>query len=407
MSGAAFLLGINLSIAGLLACAFWVVASWSVRPYPGRLIALSYLLGMIYYACEFMIPFMAKPRLGVVAAFSVMLGATAAFAIGLVKEFERQPPWRSIAIMLLACPIAVYLTQDLPRQSLVRMYAYQAPYAIVLGICLAAIWSAAPRRGRLGVALLAIIACSALHFLAKPIMARALGGWGSDAGNYIQTAYAFVSQSTGTVLAVAAALSTLAILVKGALESATAKSEVDNLSGLYNRRGFERVAGGVFDAADLTRQPLTLIVADIDHFKSINDRFGHAAGDQAIRAFATLLSTAAGEHVIGRIGGEEFAIVIKGADLVAARMLAEGARSAISHTRLDELNEQTITASFGVAERMRDETLHDLMRRADLALYDAKRAGRDCVRVAPYLVGLARDSRTSSARGFDTPVAKR
>ena len=89
----------------------------------------------------------------------------------------------------------------------------------------------------------------------------------------------------GTVLAVAAALSTLAILVKGALESATAKSEVDNLSGLYNRRGFERVAGGVFDAADLTRQPLTLIVADIDHFKSINDRFGHAAGDQAIRAF--------------------------------------------------------------------------------------------------------------------------
>lgn len=408
MSGAAFLLGINLSVAGLLACAFWAAASWNVRPQPGRLLAFSYALGMLYYALEFLIPFMALPRLGVVAAFCAMLAATAVFTVGLAIEFGRSPPWRGIILVMLVAPGLVYLTLDWPRQSFPRMFAYQMPYAIMLAICLLTIWSSARQRGRLGIALLAILSASALHFLAKPIMARALGGWGSDPTHYLQSTYAIVSQSTGTVLAFATALCALAILVKGALDSAMAKSEIDNLSGLLNRRGFERAAEGVFEEAARTRQPLALIVADIDHFKSINDRFGHAAGDQAIRVFATLLETAAGGHIVGRTGGEEFAIVIRGADLMSARMLAEGARSAFSNTQFRELDEQRITASFGIAERAREETLSDLMRRADLALYDAKRAGRDCVRVAPYLVGLARDSRSeASGRGLDSPVARR
>jgi diguanylate cyclase (GGDEF)-like protein len=408
MSGAAFLLGINMSVAGLLACAFWAAASWSVRPQPGRLLALSYALGAVYYALEFLIPFMALPRPGVVAAFSAMLAATAVFTVGLATEFTRRPPWRAIALLAVVAPVVVYVAQDWPRQSFPRMFAYQAPYAIMLGVCLMTIWPAARRRGGLGIALLGILFASALHFLAKPIMAHALGGWGSDPTRYLQSGYAIVSQSTGTVLAFATALCALAILVKGALESATAKSEVDNLSGLLNRRGFERAAAGIFDDATSLSQPLALIVADIDHFKSINDRFGHAAGDQAIRTFAALLETAAGGHVIGRTGGEEFVIVLKGADLMAARMLAEGARSAFSHTQLTELDSEPITASFGVAERARGESLSDVMRRADLALYDAKRAGRDCVRTAPYLVGLARDSNTAaSVRGFEAPVAKR
>ena len=108
----------------------------------------------------------------------------------------------------------------------------------------------------------------------------------------------------------------------------TLKSEsvTDPLSGLLNRRGWERASTmlGTCQSAGL---PVSLIIADLDHFKAVNDPSGHAVGDRVIAAFAALLRTITGTHgVVGRLGGEEFAILLPVTDLAAARLFAEGVR---------------------------------------------------------------------------------
>ncbi|PDQ19180.1 GGDEF domain-containing protein, partial [Mesorhizobium sanjuanii] len=119
-------------------------------------------------------------------------------------------------------------------------------------------------------------------------------------------------------------------------------------------------------------------------FKNINDNFGHASGDRVIEAFAGLLREAAADHhVAGRLGGEEFAIILPGTNLAAARLFAEGTRNAFGTLPVEGLpQDHRCTASFGVAELQPGEGFAGLTQRADEALYQAKRGGRDRVRIS-------------------------
>jgi diguanylate cyclase (GGDEF)-like protein len=384
MSGANFILLINLSVAGLLAASFMAVAFHDVGRAPARWLAFGYLLGMAYSAIEFSIPAFTDARLPVVAAFAVFLGATIAFNGGLARKYGVAPPWKPMLLFLVVTTVAVYFVQDLPRQSLVRMMAYQLPYAVMQFVGLAIVWSSRQRLARLDRILMAVLAASGLQFASKPFIAHALGGWGANPQAYLQSNYALVSQSLGTVFALALALLMLAILVRDVLAEVTSKSEMDTLSRLLNRGGFTRHAELAVLGAMRQGVPVALVIADLDHFKSVNDSFGHASGDRVIETFAGFLREAAtGHHVAGRIGGEEFAIILPGTNLAAARLFAEGTRSAFGALPIDGLPAgNRCTASFGVAELHPSEDFADLMRRADQALYQAKNAGRDCVRVS-------------------------
>ncbi|MER9602419.1 GGDEF domain-containing protein [Mesorhizobium sp. M0243] len=384
MSGANFILLINLSVAGLLAASFMAVAFHDVGRAPARWLAFGYLLGMAYSAIEFSIPAFSDARLPVVAAFAVFLGATIAFNGGLARKYGVAPPWKPMLFFLLATTIAVYFVQDLPRQSLIRIMAYQLPYAVMQFVGLAIVWSSRQKLARLDRILMAVLAASGLQFASKPFIAHALGGWGANPQAYLQSNYALVSQSLGTVFALALALLMLAILVRDVLAEVTSKSETDTLSRLLNRGGFTRHAELAVLGAMRQGVPVALVIADLDHFKSVNDSFGHASGDRVIEIFAGFLrEAAAAHHVAGRIGGEEFAIILPGTNLAAARLFAEGTRSAFGGLPIDGLPaDNRCTASFGVAELHPSEGFADLMRRADQALYQAKNAGRDCVRVS-------------------------
>ncbi|MER9654456.1 GGDEF domain-containing protein [Mesorhizobium sp. M0152] len=384
MSGANFILLINLSVAGLLAASFMAVAFQDASRVPARWLAFGYLLGMAYFAIEFSIPAFDNARPVVVAAFAVFLGATIAFNGGLARKYGMAPPWAPMLFFLLATTIAVHFVQDLPRQSLARMMAYQLPYAAMQVVGLAIVCSSRQRRGRLDRILMAVLAASGAQFASKPFIAHALGGWGGNPQAYLQSSYALVSQSLGTVFGLALALLMLAILVRDVLAEVMSKSEMDTLSGLLNRGGFARHAELAMLGATRQCVPVTLVIADLDHFKSVNDSFGHASGDRVIETFAGLLrEAAAGHQVTGRIGGEEFAIILPGTNLAAARLFAEGTRSAFGTLPIDGLPlDNRCTASFGVAELHAGENFSDLMRRADEALYQAKNRGRDCVRVS-------------------------
>jgi diguanylate cyclase (GGDEF)-like protein len=389
MGSADYILAINLVVAGLLAAAFMMIAVHDVGRVSARWLAFGYVLGMAYFAIEFSIPSFDNARPVVVAAFAAFLGATIAFNGGLAHKYGVSPPWRQMLLFLLAATVAVFFVQDLPRQSFARMMAYQFPYAVMQIVGLGIVWSSRQRRDHLDHMLMAVLAASALQFLSKPFIAHALGGWGADPQVYLQSSYALVSQSLGTVFGLAIALLILVILVRDVLAAVMSKSETDTLSRLLNRGGFERHAELALRGAARQGVPVALVIADLDHFKSINDSFGHASGDRVIEAFAGFLRDAAADyHVAGRIGGEEFAIILPGTNLAAARLFAEGTRSAFGALPVDGLPpEHRCSASFGVAELHVGEGFADLMRRADEALYQAKNGGRDCVRISSGATG--------------------
>ncbi len=151
----------------------------------------------------------------------------------------------------------------------------------------------------------------------------------------------------------------------------------DPLSGLLNRRAFFERAQEACACADGSAV-ISAIMFDIDYFKRINDDFGHGTGDDVIRAVA---NEAIGEKgIVGRLGGEEFAIVLQGRPLAAAVEAAERLRLKFAELRLATLGKGVrFTCSFGVSEWRDGESIDELLKRADVALYSAKNTGRNRV----------------------------
>jgi diguanylate cyclase (GGDEF)-like protein len=205
-----------------------------------------------------------------------------------------------------------------------------------------------------------------------------------DRAQYVGSLTWLVLNFSAAFFALLFALTLAYMVVLDAMQELRTESMTDLLSGLLNRRGFEERGRTALANAGEYGLPTALLICDIDHFKAVNDRFGHACGDQVIAAFARCLADAAGSrHVTARIGGEEFAAVLSGANLKTGRLFAEAVRQACSTLKVPGLPEgHAVTASFGVAELQSGEDLTSLMRRADAALYEAKRRGRDRVRSA-------------------------
>ena len=157
---------------------------------------------------------------------------------------------------------------------------------------------------------------------------------------------------------------------------------VDALTELYNRRGLTDIGQREIALARRGGRNLAVMMMDLDHFKEINDRHGHQAGDETLRHFAALLKKLArGSDSCGRYGGEEFVLLAPETDLAGAGVFAERILDEIRRTPVPtSKGEIRVTASIGVAAlAARDATLADVLRRADAALYEAKAAGRDRV----------------------------
>jgi diguanylate cyclase len=183
------------------------------------------------------------------------------------------------------------------------------------------------------------------------------------------------------------------------LRRAQSEALLDSLTGLKNRRGLERAV------EDLLREPpgllgSALLLADIDHFKVVNDTYGHVLGDKVIRAVAHVLrSSIKGRDVAARLGGEEFAVLLPQTSLTGAAAVAEQIRGTVAQGRIcrPDGNESIgqVTLSVGVAVAKPGDTLEALLERADAAMYTAKRAGRN-------RISLASDTATSATTAFQS-----
>ncbi|MFP4634939.1 MAG: GGDEF domain-containing protein, partial [Nitriliruptoraceae bacterium] len=182
------------------------------------------------------------------------------------------------------------------------------------------------------------------------------------------------------LLALAAAIATLRESLVRTLARAEVLEELastDQLTGLANRRAARELLEHETQVSDRYGRPLSVIMLDIDRFKSINDTHGHGAGDDVLRAVASVLHEHAREaDLVARWGGEEFLIVAPQTAATQARPLAERCRRALADRRPRGL---AVTATLGVAQYEPGETVEALLDRADRLLYRAKRAGRDQV----------------------------
>lgn len=165
------------------------------------------------------------------------------------------------------------------------------------------------------------------------------------------------------------------------LEEARDNARRDPLTDLPNRRALEEA----YAAQAASGTNICLAVCDVDHFKSVNDRFGHAVGDRVLKAIAEALSQTCSGHLVARYGGEEFAVLFTGVDIAAARITLDTARATVA-TKRYRLRESDaplgeITFSAGLAAAEPGDGLSTVFHRADRLLYAAKTAGRNCLLV--------------------------
>jgi diguanylate cyclase (GGDEF)-like protein len=168
-------------------------------------------------------------------------------------------------------------------------------------------------------------------------------------------------------------------------EAAERAARVDTLTGVANRRAFSEIAENEVQRALRYGTPLSLVLIDLDHFKSINDHYGHQTGDAVLASFARTVTGVVREvDIVGRWGGEEFVVLLPGTAADEAMQAAERMRQAVADTRLQAQGRQIVyTASFGVAQFNPTElTFYGLVARADAALYRAKDLGRNRVELA-------------------------
>ncbi len=170
-----------------------------------------------------------------------------------------------------------------------------------------------------------------------------------------------------------------------ALQRMTDMAMTDELTGVFNRRRFQEVGKRELELARESGASIAVLMLDLDHFKSVNDRYGHAAGDMVLRIVCSrLLAESRSMDYLFRYGGEEFAFILPETDEEGARAVAERIRLSLASEIMGWENSPIrITASLGVCAAVPapDEGLDEYLQRADTALYEAKRAGRDCVRV--------------------------
>lgn len=373
----------NLLIAIMFVAGFMAVAHAHPVVSKARWFALCFLLGLADPLANLAVWFGVNPDAMRLLGFTLFLAAMLGLALALSHFHDRKPFWK-VAIAILAGGFLYRLfTLDAPRDATWNLLLFQSWYAMAAALCAYAVRRHA-RPSPINTMLFVLFLVLTVHFPIKALFAAHLGS-GRTEGEYANTLYAVISQTTSGVLMVAAGLLIIINFLQSVVQNTQAQALSDPLTGLPNRRAMDRW----FDelAAAEADEPAVVAVIDIDHFKTFNDRFGHDVGDKVLRAVATCLDRHRPSAArLARLGGEEFVLLLL-KDEAEALLTCESMRLAIS--RLTFAETDPVTVSIGLASALPGEAMGGPLRRADQALYRAKGLGRNRCEVALAVDGQA------------------
>ncbi|TNE59599.1 MAG: GGDEF domain-containing protein [Sphingomonadales bacterium] len=297
---------------------------------------------------------------------------------GVTKRVGQKIPIAAIvACALIASPFL--WVASINDDQYTRLYVQGSLNGLLFAITAVVLWRAAVRStiDRLVTALFVLLSA---NFFIRPQVAMMVGGQ-MTIDEYRASIFYSVHVFSLALFALLLALVLSAASIIDQQRAQQRRSESDPLTGLRLRRAFDSATSELLNRASIQNVPVTVIVADIDHFKRVNDNWGHSVGDLAIAAFGKLITSMIRDtDIAGRIGGEEFCILVWNCELAAAEKLAERIRQVFaSKAPIESEPDLRLTASFGVTQWAEGENYVRTFARADLALYEAKDHGRNKV----------------------------
>ncbi len=373
MANATYLLAVNFSIGLAFSLAFVGIAR-SQRVSMGYWCASGFLFASSAASVETLAPHTAMPALISFLSFSCLLTALTMVMAGLLRNFTASSLWPLLGLYLSLEVAFPFVVTGAKRDSLFHAFSYQTPFAIMTALGGAAILSGKKSRKTIPERFLAaVLFLTSAQFLFKACLAHAIGT-GSSVQTYAFSSYAQYSQTISAILSILLGVSLMMVVMEESNSRTRHTLLRDHLSGLWTRRAFFEHSEAALKRKTGTGTPV-VILCDLDHFKRINDTYGHAVGDEVISVFAACLEAAGGD-VCGRLGGEEFAALSLNSNASLAQLHVEAVRARLLNAEFRQ-EQLRPTASFGIAVMEPGETLSEAINRADAALYEAKSRGRN------------------------------
>ncbi|MBV7264617.1 GGDEF domain-containing protein [Erythrobacter ani] len=304
---------------------------------------------------------------------------TIALVAGLCMRSRFSTPWGGLIGVFAASGLLLVVSQSAAASVVVSLYITNTAHGVMI-VMGAQIMARRPRETVSDKVVFAMVILAAAQFFVRPAFSF-IFETGITEVAFRETIYYSVLNATIALGSLILALTLIAASIQDQFRNQRTEMEIDPLSGLLSRQSFETKVEEVLAAGLVEDTRAALIIADIDHFKNVNDIWGHQTGDRAIAQFGALIAREIRYYdLAGRIGGEEFCILIRNADTEAALGLAERLRLKLSATQIEGMSENVrLTASFGATERLRAESYKSMFTRADKALYQAKDTGRNRV----------------------------
>lgn len=304
-------------------------------------------------------------------------------AAAVLGRYGRRPNYPILAVSTVAAMLAlgwfILVQPSVPG----RILAMNAALGVVTIMIVVKLYPVR-KKHMIDRLIFAVAILSVANYVLRPLVILSIAGGLTSATNFQHSLYWTTVQFTQPLIAIALALTLMVAIAIDLIEQLRQEARTDKLSGLLNRGGFEAAATAALKRSQAGKGlPVCLIIADLDHFKQINDTFGHSVGDAVIGLFGRHVAAMCSEDMIaGRIGGEEFAVLLPGHEIQAARLFAESLRACPWDYWSGMLPPKVApSVSIGVCAAGPGADLHGLMNQADEALYDAKKAGRDQVRL--------------------------
>lgn len=305
---------------------------------------------------------------------------------GMSLYWGQRPADRGHLALLAACVLALAASFSMAQGHGVRVAVVCVGAGVPLAATVWLVW----RRGRVATPVFAAVVASGYALLVAALSVRAYQALtvapatkiSIDAAGQSNVPFAIVVMFVGGLIN----LAQIRLVLGRVLAQLTTQAQTDPLTGAINRRGLMHRLPALHARARQGGSGYVVLMVDVDHFKAINDQHGHAEGDQVLKRVAhRLRDSLRGGDLVARWGGEEFCVVLPRTQLAEAHALAERLASEVADSGVPQ-----VTVSIGVAEvNAARESVEDVIRRADQALYDAKEAGRNRVVTAAGALAVA------------------